>query len=406
MLRKRAIAAALMVIGASLIWTAGALAAPKELTVRVEGKEKTLFEGPILTEGRGIRASSDTQSRHCDGTNLGAFREPVPTPTAASADAMEMIGQTFDGIWADSFDDYFITRWGPDEQDIDAEVFWGVLVNGVFTPVGGCQFGGRAGDEALWAYNAFNGRPFLWLAAASDPTAAPDSPLPTAYVEVGEPLALVVGSYDGEGGEPQPAEGVTIGPVQTDLGTGFQTVETGDASAVSTAADGSAEVTFSTPGWHRLKAQEEIGFIRSNRLDVCVEPVGGGGCGPLPGDAALRVPDRYKPPVPPPAGETPSNLVSLGSAVVDRRNGVARLNVSVPGAGVLTMSGSQVLRESRSMSRAGLVLLTIKPTAKVRKALRKKGKVRVGIGVSFTPAGGTTGSKQRSVTLRMNPARR
>ena len=30
---------------------------------------------------------------------------------------MSLIGETFDGQWYPGYDDYFITRWGPDEQD-------------------------------------------------------------------------------------------------------------------------------------------------------------------------------------------------------------------------------------------------------------------------------------------------
>ena len=396
-------------------------AAPTQVNVRIEGKEKTLFEGPIMTEGHDIRASSDTESRHCDGTNLGAHREAVPTPTAASVDAMEAIGQTFDGEWYEGFDDYFITSWGPDPQDPGTGAYWGVLVNGIFTSVGGCQFGLRAGDESLWQYDAFSGKKFLWLAAATDPTPAPRAPQPSAYVEVGQPLALLVESYEGSGGEPHRAEGVTVAPVKTEAGTGFQTVETSDPTAVTTDVNGAAEVTFSTPGWHRLKAQEEVGYFRSNRLDVCVEPIGGGGCGPLPADAALRVPDRYKPPVQqpvtPPASEPitpsmsepkspPSNVVSFGSTLVDAQKGLARLNVGVPGAGALALSGANVIGQSLATGGAGVVLLTIKPTAKVRKELREKGKVRVAVQIGFTPTGGTGGSTQRSVILRLSPARK
>ena len=44
------------------VTTAGvAGAAPREVNVRIEGKSETLFEGPILTEGHDVRASSDTQ---------------------------------------------------------------------------------------------------------------------------------------------------------------------------------------------------------------------------------------------------------------------------------------------------------------------------------------------------------
>ncbi len=413
MLRKRAIAAALVVFGVSLLLTAGAQAAPTELTVRIEGREKTLFEGPILTDGHAVQVAGDTEPRTCDGTNNGAHPQPGPTPTASSVDAMELAGQTFGADWYPGFDDYFVERWGPDEEDLSAGQFWGILVNGVLAPVGGCQWADQAGDEVLWVYDAFSSRRLLWLAAASDPAAAPEKPAPTAHVVVGQQLALEVEGYIGSEGasaEVQPAAGVSVGPVTTEPLTGFQGVDTAAPSAVTTAADGSATVSFATPGWHRLKAQKEAGFIRSNRLDVCVEPVGGGSCGPLPEDAALRVPPRYRPaagggapssaaidpPKPP-----PSNAIVLRSASVDSGKGVASLRAVVPGPGALVVSGPLVLRRSLNPGAAGTVRVPIRPRAKARKALRRKGWLRTTVAVSFTPVGGATATVHRTVTLRM-----
>lgn len=456
-MRKREIAAALIVIGASLFWTTAALAAPTELTVRVEGKEKTLFEGPILTEGHQIRAASDSQVRPCDATNNHAHPEAMPTPTAAAADAMELTGQAWDGNWFNGYDDYYLTQFGTDHEDLGAGQYWGVLVNGVFTPVGGCQYGDRAGDEVLWAYDAFSGRKFLWLAAAGDPTVAPRTPLPTAYVEVDQPLSLLVESYEGGGSPPERAEGITVAPVQTEAGTGDQTVEVDDPSAVVTDSQGSAEVTFDTPGWHRIKAQKEAGFIRSNRLDVCVEPAGGGGCGPLPADAALRTPPRYldepgggqepgggneepgggkeepegggkaggdgkgggdttptspgpKAPSAPPAASggaatPPTYAITLSRAVADPKRGTSKLSVTVPGAGHLALTGTKVIATSVDTDAAGTVDLTIRPNAKQRRALHRRGKLRVGVKISFTPTGGTTASSWRSVLLRAKAKR-
>jgi len=413
-LRKRAIAAALAVIGASLIWAVGAEAALTEVTVRIEGREKTLFEGPILTEGHDVRASSDSAARHCDATNNGAHPAPMPTPTAASVDAMELTGQSFDGKWFPGFDDYFVKRWGPDSEDLDAGAFWGVLVDGELTAVGGCQFGVSAGSEVLWAYDAFSGRSLLRLAAADDPSTASDPPRPTARVEVGQPLALRVQSYSGgEGGTPEvkDAEGVEVGPVETEAGTGFETVDTASPSAVTTGAGGTADVTFDTAGWHRVKAEEEAGFIRSNRLDVCVEPPGGGGCGPLPTDAQVRVPARYEASGPagtgghgggsPPAKPAPSNAFVLRLGGLDRRAGTATIRAVVPGPGHLSLSAAGVQAVSVDAAGAGTVKLPVSPTAKARSALLGKGRLRVRLRVGFTPIGGVTAILRRSVVLKL-----
>ncbi len=413
-MRKRAIAAALTIVGASLIWAAFASAATTELTVRIEGKEKTLFEGPILTEGHDVQSASDTESRPCDGTNNSAHPEAGPTPTAASVDAMEIVGQSWDANWFPGFDDYYVTQWGPDHEDLGAFQYWGVFANGALTPLGGCQWQDRAGDEVTWIYDAFSGRKLLWLAAASDPTVAPATPRPTAYVEAGQPLTVLVEAYEGFGDEPHRAEGISVAPVITEAGTGFQTVETADPSEVTTNSEGAAEITFAEPGWHRIKAQEETGYIRSNRLDVCVEPVGGGSCDPRPADASVRVPPRYLPPTPPappvepkvsPSATVPSNAISLGSTVLNTRKGTAGLDVAVPGAGAIALNGSKVVAQSAVASGGGIVKLAISPTAAARKTLKRKGKLKLAVQVSFTPTGGSMGAASRSVTLKLAPRR-
>lgn len=417
-LRKRAIAAALSVLGVALIWSTGAQAALTELTVRIEGAQKTLFEGPIETDGHQVQAVSDPEPRPCDATNNGAHPEPGPTPTAASVDAMELIGEEFDGEWYPGFDDYFIQQWGPDREDGNTFAYWGILVDGMFTPVGGCQYLAEAGDEVLWLYDAFAGRQPLWLSAAGDlgfPAAA------TANVEVNEPLDLVVEA--GEQPSPGPASGVTVAPVATAAGSGFQTVETGSSDAVTTDGDGEASIAFSTPGWHRIKAQEEVGFIRSNRLDVCVEPVGGGGCGALPDDAAVRVAPRYAdpgeegggkeeppsagggtnppPPGPGPGIAPPSNAVGLRKLTLNRAKGTAALRVALPGAGRLLASGAKVVSQRLSTSAARVVTVTVKPKARAWAELRADGRLPVAVRLEFTPSGGEPGVRARALTLRL-----
>jgi hypothetical protein len=395
-------------LAALLLFAATAEAAPVELTVRIEGATKTLFEGPILSDGHDVRASSDSRTRHCDGTNGGAHPGPGPTPTAAAVDAMGLIGEDFDGRWYPGFDDYLVERWGPDAQDPEASVYWGLLVNGVLSPVGGCQWQDAPGDEVLWAYDAFTGRSFLRLSAAS------------AAVEVGQPLAVFVQSYaGGEGEEPkiEPAGGVTVAPVITEPGTGFQTVEEGSPEAVVTGADGTASVSFASPGWHRLKAQEDGGFIRSNRLDVCVEPVGGGSCGPLPEDARLRVPDRYPAPFPP-GGSSPSDSDSaspsavvppapslrLGRLLLDRRIGAAKLTAIVSGSGRLRLSGRGVRPSAAEAGAAGNVLLPVRPGPQAIRSLRRTGRFKTTVRVAFSAAQRTVIAR-RDLVLRQTKGR-
>lgn len=253
--------------------------APAVVDVRIEGASRTLFEGPVRTDGHDIRASSDTQARRCDGTNLGANPSPGPSATAATVDALALTGRDFDGQWYPGYDDYFIQRLGPDAEDGGAFAYWGIVVNRAFTPTGGCQYRVTEGDDVLWVWDAFNGRPFLWLSATA------------SSVAVGEPFSVLVES-DG------PVEGVKVAPVSTDA-AGDQTVLAADAAAVTAGADGRATLTFATPGWHRVKA-DAPGRVRSNRLDVCV-----GACGPAPADTLVRDPLATPTPTPTPTA-TPS----------------------------------------------------------------------------------------------------
>jgi hypothetical protein len=258
--------------------------AATNVNVRIEGKEETIFEKTIPVSVGKIEASSDTQERGCDGVNELDPENVVPgvTPTLASAEAMESIGETFDGQWYDGFGDYFITRWGPDEQDNSLSAWWGVLVNQVFTSVGGCQKQLRENDEVLWVWDAFSSRPMLALY----PEAAHyvEGPRPTRVtVAPGEPVAVEVVSWGagGEGSTPEvpsrtgssPYAGAEVAPVVVNA-KGFQRVDTASPEATVSDADGKATFTFTTPGIHRIKATGPLGaessVVRSNGVEVCV----------------------------------------------------------------------------------------------------------------------------------------
>jgi hypothetical protein len=299
-----AVASLIAILTASAPVCGVALAAPTQVNVRIEGRNETLFEGPILTEGHDVKASSDTTQRPCDAINPNdpANSAPGPTPTSASVDAMDIVGETFDGQWYPEYDDYFITRWGPDEQSPAAGAYWGTLVNNVYTNVGGCQYRLNSGDEVLWAYDAFAQRPLLALYPAGDTSGA--RPL-TASAELGKPFAVEVLDYnDAEEEDPPggpertgsvPYAGAEVSPVRR-TAKGFERVDTKNPATVRTDAQGKANIVFTEPGWHRIKAtavntQGEEDAIRSNRLDVCVPPRGASDCSePLPEDQVRTPP--------------------------------------------------------------------------------------------------------------------
>lgn len=269
---------------------------PERVLVRTEGRTSTLFEGPVLSRGHDLQSESDDTVRRCDSTNNGHAPTPGPTPTAATVDGMTLAGEDFDGGWYPGFDDYFITRFGPDREDNSASAWWGVLVNGEFTSVGGCQFQMQPDDVVLWTYDAFSGRSFLRLdgpTGQGELTATPadGDPRPDVRsvftVDLNAPLEATVRSSD-SGYDPQ--DGITVAPVDT-APNGAQTVLTADPAAKTSATDGTVELRWSTPGWKRVKAESD-GYVRSNRLDVCVRDAAGHDCGPLPADVDIREPGR------------------------------------------------------------------------------------------------------------------
>lgn len=311
----RYLAAFLAATVLSLVLASVASAAPAQVNVRIEGETETIFEGPIVTDGHNVKGISDSQWRRCNGLNNGHNPVAGPTATAASVDAMRIIGEPFDGNWYTQYDDYFITQWGPDRQDELESEYWGIVVNNVFTNVGGCQYQLDGGDEVLWIYGAFHGRERLLLY----PGDYSSGPLPlTATATLNQPFEVEVDSWPGYGeGEPPaspqrsttPYEGAGVAPVTT-ASSGFQKVEVASADAVTTAADGTATITFTTPGWHRIKATDFAAgvesVIRSNRLDVCVPDPPATGCGAPPADAQVRIPPAPVPgEVDPPEEEEP-----------------------------------------------------------------------------------------------------
>jgi hypothetical protein len=294
---------ATLIVATLIIAATSAQAAPTLVNVRIEGKSETLFEGPIWTEGHYVQASSDSEARPCDGINPldPQNKAPGATPTAASVDAMSLIGETFDGQWYPGYHDYLITRLGPDHEE--EGMSWGILVNNVFTNVGGCQYELGAGDEVLWAYNAFDHRPFLALFPAGDTSGT--RPL-TATAELNKPFEVEVLDYsdDAEDVPPvhpertgsAPFEGADVSPVLTGA-NGFERVETENPASVTTDAQGRATITFTEPGWHRIKATAlgsggKESAIRSNRLDVCVPAEGESGCGASPAEDQARAVQR------------------------------------------------------------------------------------------------------------------
>ena len=100
------------------------------------------------------------------------------------------------------------------------------------------------------------------------------------------------------------------------------------------------------------------------------------------------------PPVP------PSNAFTFGKVKLNKKKGVATLQVKVPGKGKLLLLGSKdVKSQNKSAKKKSTVTLTVKAKGKAAKTLKKKGKVKVKASVKFTPTGGRAKNKSKTVKL-------
>jgi YVTN family beta-propeller protein len=95
----------------------------------------------------------------------------------------------------------------------------------------------------------------------------------------------------------------------------------------------------------------------------------------------------------------PPNRFGFGKVKKNKRKGTARLQVKVPAAGVLMLSGKKVRFVKRRIGKAGKVTLPIRPKIKANKTLKHRHRLKVRIRVKFSPAGGNPSSKSKKLTL-------
>lgn len=96
----------------------------------------------------------------------------------------------------------------------------------------------------------------------------------------------------------------------------------------------------------------------------------------------------------------PSNRFRFAGLIRNRRNGSAVLFVRVPEPGRLILKGRGVRRLSRGAPRAMRVRLPIKPKVRLRHFLKRHGKGRIRVEVTFKPVGGTPFTREKAILLR------
>jgi hypothetical protein len=221
-----------------------AAAAPVTVNVRIEGKTRTLYEGPVTTDVGPVDVGDGTGPHACDGTTTPGVTVPRPTRgNAFLAAATGPGGFSFTGAY--TFDLQFSVIAGdPVAFDPGTFEFLAEYKNGRFADFGSCGDQIASGDDVLYAY-ATGSEQLLKLSGPA--TVAP-----------GAPATLTV----------------------TDAATGAP-VAGAEVGGLTTGADGTVQSTLGEPGPHPFKATKS-GAIRSNRVDVCVTEGSDGACGTTP----------------------------------------------------------------------------------------------------------------------------
>jgi hypothetical protein len=129
----------------------------------------------------------------------------------------------------------------------------------------------------------------------------------------------------------------------------------------------------------------------------CRDPfAGGGGLAPI-GSLTFVAPERSGP------ARGAAVRVSALRAVTGAR---ATLRVRVPAAGSIRVSGGSVRNASRRATRAATYRVGVRLSAKARKALTRRGQLKVRVKVAFRASGGSASSRTVTVTFKQPKSKR
>jgi hypothetical protein len=97
----------------------------------------------------------------------------------------------------------------------------------------------------------------------------------------------------------------------------------------------------------------------------------------------------------------PTNTVVVGAVTRNKKKGTATVTISVPNSGQLSYAGTGLnIIGPASIAAPGDIQLTVSATGKKRKKLKRKGKVSVSFGTTFTPNFGAAAITPASFKLR------
>lgn len=104
----------------------------------------------------------------------------------------------------------------------------------------------------------------------------------------------------------------------------------------------------------------------------------------------------------------PSNAFAFGKPTLNKKKGTAKLPVTVPGAGSLTIADvkttkKRIKTKTITVTAAGTLNLPVNPTKSARRTLKAKHKLKLKLAVTFTPTGGLAATQTRKLTLKLAP---
>jgi hypothetical protein len=111
------------------------------------------------------------------------------------------------------------------------------------------------------------------------------------------------------------------------------------------------------------------------------------------------VPASTPPASTPPASTPPSNTFTFGKLKLNKKKGTALITVNTPGPGKVLLSGKGIKTENGATSGPQSYKLPVISKGKTKKKLRKTGKVKVKVSVTFTPTGGTPNTQLETIKL-------
>jgi hypothetical protein len=131
---------------------------------------------------------------------------------------------------------------------------------------------------------------------------------------------------------------------------------------------------------------------------------------PLKVTLALRLPPATRPAEPPatdtPTTPQPSNAFTL--TVKPGKKGALAVSARTKSAGtfraraIAPRSAKRVLyaNRARTLKRAGVAKIGLKPASAAKRLLKRKGRLKVSVVATFTPAGGAPRTRVKTVTVR------